>query len=88
MKQKRKRFRHWLIGVWIVGMLCAGISARKKKPMMHVNPARCVGCYDCYRICPVKGNAVFMIRGKAVIDVEKCIGCLKCIYICSYGAVR
>ncbi len=87
MKLKRKKFHPWFIGAWIVVMLCAGIPARIKKEKMHVNPALCVGCYDCYRICPVKG-AIIKIRGKAVIDVEKCIGCLKCIYICSYGAVR
>lgn len=52
----------------------------------HVYPHKCVGCKDCFRICPV--GAIDMVRGKAIRDDEKCIGCRKCVHICSYGAVR
>lgn len=53
----------------------------------HVYPPLCVGCADCYQICPKRGRAIYLERGKAIIDLEECIGCKKCIWICSYGAV-
>lgn len=71
-----------LISVIAIGLYSA------KKPIPHIYPSECVGCGDCYRICPVKGNAIEMVRGKAVIITDKCIGCNICIYVCSYGAVR
>jgi ferredoxin len=48
--------------------------------------AKCVGCSDCVRICPVQ--AITLIRGKAVVDPEKCVGCRLCVVTCSYGAPR
>ena len=67
-------------------MLIVGIGiGAKVKP--HVYSPDCVGCGDCVRVCPKKG-AIEIIRGKAVINLEKCIACDKCIDICSYGAVR
>ena len=70
-----------VICLLIVGV---GIGA---KVMPHVYSADCVGCGDCVRVCPKKG-AIEIVRGKAIINVEKCISCNKCVDICSYGAVR
>jgi Fe-S-cluster-containing hydrogenase component 2 len=69
-------------GIIIALALCIGAAALAS----HVHPSLCVGCGDCVRICPV--SAVTMVRGKAVIDVERCDGCKKCNAICSYGAIR
>lgn len=68
----------------IIASIVLCIAASALNP--HVYPSLCVGCGDCVRICPVE--AVDMVRGKVVIDIEKCIGCKQCVFICSYGAVR
>lgn len=48
--------------------------------------AKCVGCGDCVRSCPVQ--AIKMFEGKAVIDADKCVGCRHCVKTCSFGAAR
>ena len=90
MKLKRKSYnmkKRVFIAFWILWLLIVsfGIGA-KVKP--HVYPPECVGCGDCVRVCPKKGKAISVIRGKAVINLEECIACYKCVNICSYGAVR
>ena len=80
--KKRILITFSILCLLIVG---AGIGA-KVKP--HVYPPECVGCGDCVRVCPKKGKAINVIRGKAIINLEECIACKKCIDMCSYGAVR
>ncbi len=69
-----------------IALVCSLVFAAKYYP--HVYPVDCVGCGDCIEICPKKGTAITLVRGKAVINTENCIGCKKCIYICSFEAVR
>lgn len=38
----------------------------------------CIGCRQCYRICPVQA----ITTGPMKIDPEKCIGCGKCYDSC------
>lgn len=59
-------------------------SASNKKSEVLFN--KCVGCTDCLKVCPK--DAISIVKGKAVIDLELCIGCRKCFYICSFGAIR
>jgi NAD-dependent dihydropyrimidine dehydrogenase PreA subunit len=58
----------------------------KSKYIVNVLQYRCVGCKDCYRVCPV--DAIKFIRGKAVVDNDSCNGCLLCPAACSYGAIE
>ena len=83
---KHKNSTIYAVYCSILILLGACIAVTKKNP--HIYPPACVGCEDCYLICPVRGKAIEMIRGKAVINLEKCIACERCVWICSYGAVR
>ena len=52
----------------------------------RVERARCTGCGDCYRICPV--DAIEIVDGKSVIDQETCIQCGLCQGVCTHDAIR
>jgi NADP-reducing hydrogenase subunit HndC len=51
-----------------------------------INPAKCVGCTACARVCPVaciSGER----KQKHTIDATKCIKCGQCFDVCKFGAV-
>jgi len=53
----------------------------------EINPAKCVGCTACARICPVhciSGSA----RQPHVIDQSRCIECGACSAACRFDAIR
>ena len=71
-----------------LSMGCASIPGKMEqhaaaKPVVKVEA--CVGCRQCYRVCPVE--AISMVEGKAVIDYDVCIGCGQCVAACNYGAM-
>lgn len=85
--KKKSAKKRIFITFSIICMLIVGIGiGAKVKP--HVYIPECVGCGDCVRVCPKKGKAINVVRGKAIINLEECIACKKCVNICSYGAVR
>jgi indolepyruvate ferredoxin oxidoreductase alpha subunit len=66
---------------------CAFSVFGKSKHRLKVIAQRCVGCSDCYKICPVE-NALVMRRGKAIINQTECTSCMLCESVCSYGAIE
>ncbi len=55
------------------------------KKIYSVNPKKCIACKICVQKCPV--NAIEMVNGKAVIDVDKCIECGICENVCPTKAI-
>lgn len=59
-------------------------SALKTRPKLYKN--KCVGCKECYKICPAK--AITMKDGYPVIDRRQCIACFCCQEFCHKGAMK
>jgi Fe-S-cluster-containing hydrogenase component 2 len=64
----------------------APLAQEPEKHKSIIVRAKCVGCGDCIRACPMK--AISYDCGKARVDQEKCIACKLCVLTCSYGAPR
>ena len=58
----------------------------KKLLRYNIDPAKCVGCTACARVCPA--TAIAGERKKThVIDPVKCIQCGQCFDVCKFAAV-
>lgn len=70
----------------LLSVVLVGLAFAAYRGSTYVTADDCVGCGDCELVCPT--NAITIIDGKAVIDVEKCIDCEICIKTCSYSAIK
>ena len=71
-----------------IGMGCGSRAGKMEqhcdgKP--SVDPALCVGCGACQRICA--HDAPVITDGKAAIDHDKCVGCGRCLAVCPKDAI-
>ncbi len=53
--------------------------------MIKVSIDKCIGCRECYKVCPM--NAIEMVDKKANIN-ENCVNCMSCIKVCKYDALE
>ncbi len=71
-------------------VLDAAVEAGLNQPAsLHpkIDPAKCVGCGACTRVCP-EGDVLGLINGKAVlIEPSECIGHGACRAACPRGAI-
>lgn len=58
------------------------------EPRPRINKARCVGCGECVRSCPVHTITLDRERRRAVIHPEKCIKCFCCQELCPKDGVK
>lgn len=82
-RMRRRSFLLSLTGIGAMAALTRGEETLRKSTIIH---ARCVGCGDCVRQCPM--TALSLDNGKAVVDRTKCVGCHMCLMTCSFGAPR
>ena len=71
-----------------IGMGCgsrAGKMEQHCEGKPSVNPAECVGCGACSRICAHGAPAI--TDHKAKIDHDKCVGCGRCLAVCPKDAI-
>ncbi|MCT4639678.1 MAG: 4Fe-4S binding protein [Bacteroidales bacterium] len=56
-------------------------------PLFSVIQKKCVSCYACVRVCPVKAIEVPAKNNKANILENRCIGCGQCLNVCPTDAI-
>ena len=54
----------------------------------NIIEAKCVGCLQCIKSCPVKAIIKNKDKVKPVIQKEKCIGCFCCHELCLHKAIE
>ncbi|MCL2181800.1 MAG: 4Fe-4S binding protein [Treponema sp.] len=62
------------------------MSLLKRKAPVHTVYEKCLDCYKCIRMCPVK--AIKVVKGQAHIMYDRCICCGRCVTNCPTQAKR
>ena len=68
------------------GRISAAVMDRALASKPKLIPADCIGCKECYKVCPA--DAIEMIRKKPKIHRNKCIRCFCCQEFCPKGALK
>jgi Na+-translocating ferredoxin:NAD+ oxidoreductase RNF subunit RnfB len=55
--------------------------------LFSISENKCINCFACVRVCPVKAIEVKADKNYAVILPDRCIGCGSCLTICPVNAV-
>lgn len=58
------------------------------EPLFFIDNKKCIKCYSCVRICPVKAIKVTEKLEFPLIIPERCIGCGSCFRICAPEAIH
>lgn len=69
----------------LLGNAAEVVSNRYLRPKPKVLQDACVGCRECYVICPAQ--AIEMKRSRPSFDLQKCIRCFCCQEICPEKAI-
>lgn len=69
----------------LLGNVAEAVSNRYLRPKPKVLEDACVGCRECYVICPAE--AIEMKESRPCFDLQKCIRCFCCQEICPEKAI-
>lgn len=58
-----------------------------KKAPRRIEPAECIGCDSCMRVCPEQFSAVYNLGLDVVIVPELCNGCGICVQACPVDCI-
>jgi len=56
--------------------------------LFSISQEKCINCFACVRVCPVKAIEVQADKNYSVILPNRCIGCGSCLTICPVNAVE
>jgi Na+-translocating ferredoxin:NAD+ oxidoreductase RNF subunit RnfB len=56
--------------------------------LFSISESKCINCFACVRVCPVKAIEVKADKNYAVILPNRCVGCGSCLTICPVNAVE
>ncbi len=59
---------------------CHNPESISAKPQLEFYPDKCIGCGQCFRVCPQ--SAHFLANGVHGIDRDTCVGCMTCVDTC------
>ena len=62
-----------------------GKNGKNEAVIASVDPAKCIACRICEKVCPE--GAIKVINGVAVVEPDLCTGCGNCVYRCPRGAI-
>lgn len=63
--------------------------ARKLRTLqIHYDPAKCVGTWQCYEVCPVGRWTPDRESRVAIHDAELCVACGACVLQCPESAIE
>ncbi len=55
--------------------------------LFGIDKEKCINCFACVRVCPVKAIEVTADRNYATILPDRCVGCGSCLTICPVNAI-
>ena len=64
---------------------CHNPEGLEAAPQLMYNAAKCIGCMECERVCPLKLHS--LVDGVHVFDRSRCIACGKCAQVCCSNAL-
>jgi len=50
-----------------------------------IDEQKCIGCEACVPECP--SEAISMVDGKAVVNIDSCVDCGVCVDVCPVEAI-
>lgn len=84
----RRAFCHWFC--WMAPFMVLGTMLRDKLRLpglrLKAEPAKCTGCQQCSRHCPMSLEVASMVK-KGSMKNSECILCGECVDGCKAGAV-